>query len=647
MLTAIHIQDFLLVRQASLPLAQGLTALTGETGAGKSILLDALGLAAGARFARGGGGSAVRQGAKQGVVSAVFEPTAEHEVWAILEENAIDAEDDQIILKRLQLENGKTRAFINDCPVSVALLRKVGGALLEVHGQHDGQGFLSAATHRDMLDAFGGLSGDGMRLGDLWRQWRAAQDALDARQAMLDKNASEADYLRHIVSELESLNPQEDEEEGLAARRTELMASEKAREELDLAVRALSEDGLEGSLTASARRLMRASEAFDGEHSAITNAVSRIDAALSEIMEARSAVGDAARALDFDADELENVEERLFALRAAARKHGISVARLPEALKNARAALDDIDQGAADLSVLQKTVDVAFAAYEKAGLALSKARRSAASRLDQAVAHELAPLKLDKAQFFTDITTEAGEPTATGFDAVEFMVATNPGAPPGPLKAIASGGELSRFVLAMKAALAAKESRTVIIFDEVDAGVGGAVADAVGARLARLAMDAQVLVVTHSPQVAARADWHWRVSKDQSGAQTKTSVASLDAPGRVEEIARMLSGADITDEARAAAIKLLAAPSSPSEPVMGEKKSAKRGALKKTGSKQRGQNKLASKQAALKQDKTPAQTKANAPTQTKAKAPQKTKAARKNADAKQAQADKVPRAKSA
>ncbi len=556
MLTAIHIQDFVLVRQASLPLAQGLTALTGETGAGKSILLDALGLAGGARAARG----AVRQGAKQGVVSAVFEPSADHEAWSLLTENGIDAEDDQIILKRLQLENGKTRAFINDCPVSVTLLRKIGGSLLEVHGQHDGQGFLSSATHRKMLDAFGGLEGDVRALGGLWREWCDAQTALEERQAALEKNAAEADYLRHVVNELERLDPQEGEEDELAARRSDLMAAEKAREDLDVAVRALSEDGMEGALAASARRLAHASEAFDGEQTFLTHAAERLDSALSEIMEARSAVEDAANALDFNAEELEKTEERLFALRAAARKHGISVARLPEALKNAQVALEDIDQGAADLSVLTEASKAARKAYEKGARSLSGARAAAAEKLDQAVALELIPLKLDKARFFTEIKTDVNDAGAAGLDTVEFMVATNPGAPPGPLKTIASGGELSRFVLAMKAALAAKESRTVIIFDEVDAGVGGAVADAVGARLARLAMDAQVLVVTHSPQVAARANWHWRVSKDQTNSQTQTNVSALDGPGRVEEIARMLSGADITDEARAAAIKLLATP---------------------------------------------------------------------------------------
>ncbi len=561
MLTALHIQDFVLIDQASLVIETGLTALTGETGAGKSILLDALGLAVGGRVERG----AIRTGAERGVVSAAFEPRADHDVWALLSENDLQTEDEAVILRRVLTANGKSRAFINDQPVSIALLRTVGQSLLEIHGQHDGHGFLSAATHRALLDEFGGLAAKTEGVEKLYRAWRGAQDALAEREAARAKTLAEADYLRHVVAELEKLAPVEDEEQALVARRGLLMASEKISAEFAAALSLLGDEGLEDKLAASARRLLRASETIGEANPALDRAIERMDAAISEVMEARSAVEDAAAALEFDAAALEEAEERLFALRAAARKHGVPAAGLPAFFQKARAALCDLDDGEANFETLKAAAAQAEKAYFAAAEKLSAARRAAAGRLDKAVAKELAPLKLGSAAFATAIDTDTDHPRADGIDSVEFMVATNKGAKPGPLKSIASGGELSRFVLAMKAALAAQENRTVIIFDEVDAGVGGAVADAVGERLARLARDAQVMVVTHSPQVAARADSHWRISKSEGKSSTTTAVRVLGATERIEEIARMLSGARVSEAARDAARALLEAPRAPAK----------------------------------------------------------------------------------
>lgn len=553
MLIGLHIQDYVLIDQARLALGRGLTALTGETGAGKSILLDALGLAAGGRAERG----AVRQGAKQGVVSAIFEPDSNHDVWAFLEDNSLDTGDDQIILRRVQGADGRGRAFVNDQPVSMRLLRTVGEMLLEIHGQHDGRGFLTASAHRAMLDEFGGLTAKTEKLGMLWRSWRDAEEALEARRQERDAAMREADYLRHMAEMLDKLDPQPDEEVELAARRTELMASEKIAEDLNAAASALDAGGVENKLSASVRYLENAAGRIEGESDILSSAIERLDGALTEVAEGRAALEVAIDRFGADPDELDRVEERLFALRAEARKHGVQPDRLCELREKTVAALNDVEQGEAAFGALEEKVATAKEAYSKAAAALSKSRASTAKKLDKAVAAELEPLKLGRAVFQTSIERHEDRPTAEGYDSVEFMVATNPGAPAGPLKTIASGGELSRFVLAMKAALAAKENRTVIIFDEVDAGVGGAVADAVGERLARLASDAQVLVVTHSPQVAARAERHWRIEKRQDKKSTITTVTPIEADERVEEIARMLSGAEITDEARAAARRLL------------------------------------------------------------------------------------------
>ncbi len=556
MLTALHIQDFVLIDRADIRVGMGLTALTGETGAGKSILLDALGLAVGGRSERG----AVRAGAKQGAVAATFEPGGDHLVWSLLEENALPADDDQIILRRVQGADGRSRGFVNDQPVSIALLRTIGETLLEIHGQHDGRGFLASAVHRSLLDEFGGIEKKAATVRRHWDKWRTIQRDLEERRREQDAVAREVDYLRHIVTQLEDLDPQTDEESDLAARRAALMAAEKISEDLNAATAAIDEGGIETKLSVALRNVERAGERLSAGGDVLKGAAAHLENALSEAGEASAAIARAIDEFGVDSVELEEAEERLFALRGEARKHGVAPDQLRAFLDKTRAALDDVALGEAAFHDLEKAAVEAAGVYEKAATALTKARSAAAVKLDKAVAGELAPLKLGKARFETRIDTNTDSPGPDGYDRIEFMVATNPGAPAGPLKTIASGGELSRFVLAMKAALAAKENRTVIIFDEVDAGVGGAVADAVGERLARLAKDAQVLVVTHSPQVAARANAHWRIDKKQTAKTTRTSVSELDADARIEEIARMLSGAKVTDEARAAARRLLGSP---------------------------------------------------------------------------------------
>ncbi len=565
MLSSLHIQDFVLIDELSLNLSTGLTALTGETGAGKSILLDALGLACGGRADR----ASVRQGAKEGIVTIAFEPPVNHPIWSLLESNGLASDDDQIILRRLLGSDGRGRGFVNDKPVSVSMLRQVGEVMMEIHGQHDGRGFLTASTHRDLLDDFGGHHKQVEHLRSLWSQWREALKALEEKKRDRDQSLREVDYLRHVVEELSEINPQEDEEADLVARRTHLMAQEKMLDEIRSARALIDDDGMEERLSRAARHLNNALKrggetAFKSNPDPEDNTVSifeqasqKLDDAISEVMEARAFIAQLAEEVDPDPQALEQVEERLFALRGAARKHGVAAELLPDFFAKAKHSLHELEQGEAAFDDLEKQVSAGETAYMKEAARLSKNRHKIAEILDRAVMIELAPLKLGRAHFSTQILTDPGAPGMDGYDQVEFMVATNPGAKPGPLKTIASGGELSRFILAMKAALATKENRTVIIFDEVDAGVGGAVADAVGERLARLAHDTQVLVVTHSPQVAARAHAHWQVSKDQRDNETSTDVVVLSDGERVEEIARMLSGAKVSDEARAAAIKLL------------------------------------------------------------------------------------------
>ena len=553
MLTALAIQDIVLIDRLSLKVGGGLTALTGESGAGKSILLDSLGLATGSKAEKG----LVRHGQERGVVTATFEVPPDHGVWAVMEEGGLPQEDDLVILRRVQNADGRSRAFVNDQPVSVGLLRRVGEALIEVHGQHQSQGFLNAAAHKAMLDEDGGLANPASEVRRLWRARREAEAALAERLAGREQAAREADYLRHVAGELETLDPKPGEEASLAERRAVLQAAEKVAGDLQDAVDVLGDDGLEQKLSSAAGRMERAAGRLpEADAAPLTAAITRLDTALSEFAEARTAVIDAAEAFTQDPDALNEVEERLFALRAAGRKHSRAPDDLAAYRDEVEAQLALIDEGEAGIAKLEKAARAAAKQYDEAAAKLSERRRAAAKALNKAVAGELKPLKLGHATFAADVDPHPDEPSADGIDRVQFLISTNPGTPLGPLTKIASGGELSRFVLALKASLVAKDGRTVIIFDEVDAGVGGAVADAIGERLSRIAQDSQVLVVTHSPQVAARGAAHWKVAKAGKAAMT-TTVTPLGEEERIEEIARMLSGAKVTDAAREAAKTLL------------------------------------------------------------------------------------------
>lgn len=555
MLSALSIRDIVLIDRLELALARGLCALTGETGAGKSILLDALGLAIGARADAG----LVGQGAEQGSVTAVFDVPSDHPARAILRDNGLDAEGD-LILRRVQGKDGRTRAFVNDQPVSVGLLRQIGDELVEIHGQHDERGLLDTSGHRALLDSFGSLEGKAADVRRLWAAAAEARLAFAEHEASLARARAEQDYLRHVVGELDELAPEPGEETKLAEERSLMMHAEKIAAELSEAEDALSGDsGLEARLNQALRRLSRVAEQAGGR---LDGAIAAMDRTLAEAAEARDEVERAMRALEFDPSRLEAAETRLFALRAAGRKHNVAVDDLAALADRLREQLSEIEGGEAKLAKLATASDAAHAQYLKAAQALSAAHVKAAEKLDQEVARELKPLKLDKATFKTEVLVLKPEDAGPdGLDRVSFLISTNPGAPLGPLIKIASGGELSRFVLALKVALASRGSAPTLIFDEVDAGVGGAVAEAVGLRLAELSTSAQVLVVTHSPQVAARAQHHLRISKGgetkSKAAKVATRVDVLDRADRREEIARMLAGSTVTDEARAAADRLI------------------------------------------------------------------------------------------
>ncbi|PLX32775.1 MAG: DNA repair protein RecN [Hyphomicrobiales bacterium] len=547
MLSALFIRNIVLIEQLDLEFGPGLCVLSGETGAGKSILLDSLSLALGGR----GDGGLVRKGAQQGSVTAVFE-RAEARTTALLEENGLEPAD-PVILRRVQYADGRTRAFVNDMPVNAGLLRKVGEALAEIHGQHDARLLAEPSSHRDLLDAFGGHEDDLARVAGAHGAWQGFRRELDALTDEIAKAERDSDYLAHAAAELEQLDPQADEEEGLAERRQLLMNSEKIAAGLNEAAEALGE-GLTGGLNSALRRLERLPQS-GGLLAPVLEAMER---ALAEAQEAEAALEAAMRAARHDPDELEQAEARLFALRAAARKHQTSVSDLPDLLQRLQARLEKLGRAEHNLHELRQQCASAETAYFQLAGALSVKRREAAARLDSKVMDELGPLKLERAVFHTKAEADLSLAGPQGQDRVEFMVATNPGADPGPLAKIASGGELSRFMLALKVSLAARGGAPVLVFDEIDAGVGGAVADAVGARLARLAGDAQVLVVTHSPQVAARGQAHYLVRKQGEAEELpQVGVDELTGGERREEIARMLSGADITDEARAAAARLL------------------------------------------------------------------------------------------
>ncbi len=550
MLVQLAIRDIVLIDRLDLDLGSGMTVLTGETGAGKSILLDAFSLALGAR----GDGALVREGQTQGQVTAVFDIAADHAARAVAAAQDIDV-DGELILRRVQSADGRTRAFLNDQPVSAQVLRAVGRTLVEIHGQHDDRAMVEAATHRQLVDTFGGL---GRLLADV-REAHARLRALEAEcrseEARVAAIRAEADYLRHAHAELTALAVEPGEEPMLAERRQDLQAAEKVVVDLRDTQEILAAEGFVSSLNGALRRLDR--RQAQAPH-LVEPSVQAIDAALLALDAARDALDQAIRDAEFDPRELEQLEERLFAIRAAARKHNVAADALPALAEQHAETLAALDADEAKLVALALAAVEAQARYDEAGATLSAARKRTAAALDKAVNVELAPLKLERARFTTQVEPEAA--SADGIDAVSFWVATNPGTRPGPLMKIASGGELARFMLALKVALAAKGSAPTLVFDEIDTGVGGAVADAMGQRLARLALTAQVLAVTHAPQVAARAAGHFRIAKTATdrGKRVATRVTPLEPAARQEEIARMLAGATITEEARAAAGRLLA-----------------------------------------------------------------------------------------
>ncbi|WP_339035211.1 DNA repair protein RecN [Bradyrhizobium symbiodeficiens] len=561
MLARLSIRDIVLIERLDIEFATGLVVLTGETGAGKSILLDAFALALGGR----GDAGLVRHGAEQGQVTAVFDVPKNHPATKILAENGLDGtsveESCEMILRRVQLADGRTRAFINDQSISVQTLKAVGAALVEIHGQHDERALVDAATHRRLLDAFAGLEKDVAAVETLWDARRNANTALEEHRAGMERAAREADYLRHASAELKQLAPKDGEETSLANRRTTMMQGEKIASDLREAQEAVGgHHSPVSTLSAAVRRLERRGV---NSPALVEPAVKAIDAAINALEEADLHLQAALAATDFDPAELERIEERLFALRAASRKYSTPVDGLAALAAKYAADVVLIDAGASRLKKLEQAAIEADGRYAAAAKKLSLARQKSAEKLNKAVNAELAPLKLERAKFMTQVATDEATPGPQGFDRVEFWVQTNPGTKPGPMMKVASGGELSRFLLALKVVLSDRGSAPTLVFDEIDTGVGGAVADAIGGRLARLAGKVQVMAVTHAPQVAARADLHLLISKDalDKGKRVATRVNALAADHRREEIARMLAGAEITAEARAAADRLLKAAS--------------------------------------------------------------------------------------
>ena len=550
MLTALSIRDVVLIEALDLDFHAGLGVLTGETGAGKSILLDALGLALGAR----GDSALVRAGATQAVVTASFDPPEGSAALALLADNGLEIErGEPLIVRRIVKSDGGSRGFVNDQPASAALLRELGAALVEIHGQHDDRGLLDARGHRALLDAFAGV--DRAPIAAAWQEWRDAEAALAAARSAQDDADRDREWIEHAVAELTALEPEPGEEAELADRRATMQRGEKIAGDLQAIADLL--DGSDGGL-ARLRQAARILERVAGDHPALHEALAAIDRAIIEGAQAQDHVDTAAEALAFDPARLEADETRLFDLRALARKHRVQPDDLAALADDLRARLDRIEGGAEGIAALAVHASTARERYIAITTMLSETRQDAAVKLDSAVAGELAPLKLDAARFRTVIEPlEEPQWSAAGRDRVAFEIATNPGAPFGPLAKIASGGELSRFILALKVALAEQGGATTMIFDEIDRGVGGAVASAIGERLARLAETAQVLVVTHSPQVAARGAQHLLIAKSHDGIVTRTGVMALDPATRREEIARMLSGATVTDAARAQAERLL------------------------------------------------------------------------------------------
>ena len=560
MLTALSIRDVVLIDRLDLAFGPGLTVLTGETGAGKSILLDSLGLALGARA----DASLVRAGCEQASVTASFSLPVDHPALDLLAEQGLEPED-EIVLRRTVAKDGRSRVFLNDQPASVALLRRVGALLVEVQGQHEQMGLADPASHGPLLDAFGVPEPIRAAVTEAWRDWRDAVRRLDAAQAGIEAARRDEEWLRHAVEELAKLAPREREEDDLVAERQRMQQNERQAEALAAAMAELTPRDRRGStgpaavLRSAARALQRLVPAHQPD---LTNpaqaALAALERAQEALDEAEQLLARLVQEVDTDPRLLEQTEERLFALRAAARKHGVPVSELPALLEALRARLATLESGEAELAEMQQAAIRTKARYVTAAAALTEARQAAATRLRDQVMRELPPLRLDKARFFVEVSaTPESAWNATGTDQVRFLIATNPGQDPGPLAKIASGGELSRLMLAVKVVLSAGSTVPTLVFDEVDSGIGGATAAAVGDRLARVADTVQVLVVTHSPQVAARGVAHFRVSKAVKAARTATTVEPLTLGDRREEIARMLAGETITPAARAAAEELL------------------------------------------------------------------------------------------
>lgn len=553
MLAQLSIRDIVLIERLDLNFDAGLSVLTGETGAGKSILLDSLSLALGGR----GDGSLVRHGSDKGQVTAVFDVPMGHSARLMLRENGID-DDGDLIFRRVQSADGRTKAYVNDQPISVQLMRQLGQTLVEIHGQHDDRALVDIDAHRTLLDAFGGTADEAAHVSELYRAWKDAERGLKKHRERVEAAAREADYLRSSVEELEKLSPRDGEEDELAENRARMMKAERIAGDINEASEFLNGNASPVPLIASlVRRLERKSQEAPG---LLEETVELLDGALNQLSDAQMAVERALRNTEFDPKELERVEERLFALRAASRKYSVPVTELPALAVRMISDLADLDAGEEKLKQLDAQVGVARVAFDASARSLSEKRRHTATALSDAVMAELPALKLERARFMVEVQSDPSLPTVDGIDLVEFHVQTNPGTRPGPIMKVASGGELSRFLLALKVALADRGSAPTLVFDEIDTGVGGAVADAIGQRLKRLSATVQVLSVTHAPQVAARAATHLLISKGPSAEKAEmisTRVARMDDKARTEEIARMLAGASITEEARAAAARLL------------------------------------------------------------------------------------------
>lgn len=551
MLVNLSIRNIVLIEKLDLTWRAGLCTLTGETGAGKSILLDALALATGAR----GDAGLVRSGAEQGTVTAAFDISEDKLVTRVLQEHDIPCEG-QIILRRVQSKDGRSRAFINDAPVSVNLLKTVGSALVEIHGQNESQSLTDGPVQLSLIDSYAGHRDKVFQLKEKYSHLKECEEQLDLYKNASDRAAAEEDFLRHALEELEKLDPIEGEEAKLSEERTLLMNSEKIAGYISEALALMEGDkALQSALNGALRQLEKVADQAAGR---LDTTITALERAVIEADEAQTQLLDASREMVYDPQRLEQVEERLFGLKALARKHGVQVDQLPATKTMLQQQVEDIESGADRLVELQKNVAQAFKDYEILALSISKTRIDAADKLDKTVMKELEPLKLNGGGFQTSFShVEPSMGTATGIDSVQFMASTNPGMPAGPISKIASGGELARFMLALKVALAEASDPLTMIFDEVDAGVGGAVAEAVGSRLKLLAENGQVLVVTHSPQVAACGNHHWLISKSIDDESTMTRVEELSTQNREEEIARMLAGASVTEEARAAAVRLL------------------------------------------------------------------------------------------